>query len=83
MKFNKVNYWDLSLSGGYAYNWVFARNCLFCASAQLALAYKRSHGNTESNSSSQGFQFNNINLAGIGRFGIVYNNTRWYAGGCC
>ena len=80
MKFNKVNYWDVSLSGGYAYNWVFARNCLFCASAQLALAYKRSHGNTESNSSSQGFHFNNINLDGIGRFGIVYNNTRWYAG---
>lgn len=79
LKFNKVNYYDLSFSGGYAYNWVFARNCLFCASAQLAVAYKRSHGNTEG-TGSNGFEFDNINLDGIGRFGLVYNNTRWYAG---
>ena len=26
------------------------------------------------------FSFNNFNLDGIGRFGIVWNNTKWYAG---
>ena len=26
------------------------------------------------------FSFNNVNIDGIGRFGLVYNNTRWYAG---
>ena len=26
------------------------------------------------------FSFDNVNIDGIGRFGLVYNNTRWYAG---
>ena len=26
------------------------------------------------------FQFKNFNIDGIGRFGLVYNNMRWYAG---
>lgn len=42
----EVNYDDLSLQFGYAYNWVFARNCLFNASLSLALAYKHSSGDS-------------------------------------
>lgn len=79
LMFNKVKYYDISVTGGYAYNWVFAKNCLFCASASLALAYKHSHGDMAENNDS-GFSFDNVNIDGIGRFGIVYNNTRWYAG---
>jgi hypothetical protein len=26
------------------------------------------------------FSFSNLNIDGIGRFGLVYNNMRWYAG---
>ena len=26
------------------------------------------------------FSFSNFNIDGIGRFGLVYNDTRWYAG---
>lgn len=26
------------------------------------------------------FDFKNFNLDGVGRFGLVYNNMRWYAG---
>ena len=73
-----VKYTDFSLSAGYAYNWVFAKNWLFCASAQAALAYKTSNGNTADER--KGFDFAKVNLDGIGRFGMVYNNTRWYAG---
>ena len=79
LMFNSVKYYDISLTGGYAYNWVFAKHCLFCASASLALSYKHSQGDMAENND-HGFSFDNVNVDGIGRFGLVYNNTRWYAG---
>ncbi len=79
LMFNKVKYYDVSVSGGYAYNWVFAKHCLFCASASVALSYKHSQGDMAENND-HGFSFDNVNVDGIGRFGLVYNNTRWYAG---
>jgi hypothetical protein len=77
MAFN-VKYSDFSLSLGYAYNWVFAKNWLFCASAQAAVAYKTSYGKTANEK--KGFDFAKVNIDGIGRFGVVYNNTNWFAG---
>ena len=79
LMFRKVGYHDFSLSGGYAYNWVFKKNWLFAASGQAALAYKKSTGDVVGDSR-EGFDFQNVNLDGIGRFGIVYNNMKWYAG---
>ena len=76
--FSDIKYSDFMISGGYAYNWVFAKNGLFCASAQLAACYKSSYG--EIAGEKKGFSFDKVNLDGIGRFGMVYNNTRWYAG---
>ena len=78
MLFNSIKYNDFMLSGGYAYNWVFAKNFLFCASGQLALCYKTSYGKTADEK--QGFDIGKVNPDFIGRFGLVYNNTRWYAG---
>ena len=78
MMFKSIKYNDFMLSGGYAYNWVFAKNFLFCASFQLALAYKTSYGQVANEKN--GFDFAKVNLDGIGRFGMVYNNTRWFAG---
>lgn len=78
LMFNRIKYFDYSLSAGYAYNWVFAKNWLFCASGQAALAYKTSHGDTADDY--DGFSIKKVNLDGIGRFALVYNNTRWYAG---
>ena len=79
LMFNSVRYYDFSLSGGYAYNWVFAHNWLFGASIQAALGHKRSVGDVDG-TNSEGFSFRNVNIDGIGRFGLVYNNMRWYAG---
>ncbi len=76
--FKDIQYNDFMLSGGYAYNWVFAKNWLFCASAQLAACYKTSYGKVADEK--HGFDFGKFNLDGIGRFGLVYNNTRWYMG---
>ena len=78
MLFNDIKYDDIMLSGGYAYNWVFAKNWLFCASAQLGICYKSSWGKMADEKKK--FSFEKVNLDGIGRFGMVYNNTRWYAG---
>ena len=79
LMFNSLKYFNINASVGYAYNWVFAHNWLFCASLSLALAYKKSRGET-TDADRKGFDFSNFNIDGIGRFGLIYNNTRWYAG---
>ena len=78
--FEQVKYKDISISGGYAYNWVFKKNWLLAASLSLALAYKTSSGDLKSNNNIGNFDFKNINIDAIGRFGLVYNNSKWYAG---
>ncbi|MDO4160051.1 MAG: DUF4421 domain-containing protein [Prevotellaceae bacterium] len=81
LMFNKVRYSSYSVSGGYAYNWVFAPNFLFAASLSVALAYKRSTGDLQRQSFSfRDFRFDDFNIDGIGRFGIVWNNTKYYVG---
>ncbi len=81
LMFNHVKYVDYSVSGGYAYNYVFARNCLFAASLSLAVAYKRSIGERQDhNFQLRDFKFSNFNMDAIGRFGLVYNNMKWYCG---
>lgn len=82
LMFNKVRYTSYSVSGGYAYNWVFARNWLLAASLSLALAYKRSAGDLQYKSefSLRDFKFGDFNVDGVGRFGLVWNNTKLYAG---
>lgn len=77
--FEKVKYRNINASVGYAYNWVFARNWLLSSSLSLALAYKNSYSEDESERA-EGFNFGNFNIDGIGRFALVWNNTRWYGG---
>ena len=79
LMFNSVKYYNINASVGYAYNWVFARNCLFCSSLSLALAYKETRGETIDEDKT-GFDLHNFNIDGIGRFGVVWNNNKWYAG---
>lgn len=78
---SNVEYTDFSVSGGYAYNWVFARNWLFDASLSLALSYKTTKGDNKGVADLfKKFSLDNFNIDGIGRFGIVWNNSRWFAG---
>lgn len=77
----KVNYTDISASAGWAYNWVFAKDWLAAASLSLALGFKRSTGEKNyQRFSFRDFSFNNLNVDGIGRFGLVWNNTKYFAG---
>lgn len=81
LKMKRVRYTDISFSGGYAYNWVFAHNWLAAASMSLALGYKSSWGDTNHERFTfKDFSFHNFNIDGVGRFGIVWNNMRWYYG---
>lgn len=81
LSFTKVKYTDVSVTCGYAYNWVFAKNWLFNASASIGVAYNQSSSDTERKKLDiRDFSFKNINFDGVGRFGIVWNNTKWYAG---
>lgn len=79
LMFRRVEYTDISAACGYAYNWVFARNCLLCASGLVALSYKHTMGDNDTDLK-HGFKLDNMNIDAIGRFGVVYNNTKWYTG---
>lgn len=78
MHFTKIDYSDISIGGGYAYNRVFAHNWLFDLSLQLALGYKQLSG--KENDFFRNFNFKNIMLDGVSRVGLVWNNMRWYSG---
>ena len=79
--FGRVNYTDTSLSAGYGYNWAFARNWLLAGSLSLGLGYKRTTGDVENEKTSfREFLFNSMAVDGVGRFALVWNNSRWYAG---
>lgn len=47
MKVQNIKYTNANISFGYAYNWVFARNCLACLSLTPAIAYKASDVDAE------------------------------------
>lgn len=77
----KVKYTDISVSGGYAYNFAFAPRWLFATSLSLALGYKKTMGEgDEADHLFKNFDIRNFNIDGVGRFGLVWNNNRWYAG---
>lgn len=79
--FNSVKYESFSVSVGYAYNWVFVRNCLFAASLSASVTYKKAKSDISSQASKwKDFNFENFNFDGVGRFGIVWNNNKWYVG---
>ena len=83
-----ITYTDFSLSGGYGYNWVFAKNWLFASSLSIAVSRKQSIADSEKGFKAlettlknlQYFKFSDITIDAVGRFGIVWNNGKWFAG---
>ena len=82
MMFNSIKYTDVSLSAGYGYNWVFSKNWLLSVSLSAALGYKHSTGDRWLSDLNilRDFSFSNISLDGVGRFGLIWNNSKWYFG---
>ena len=87
LKFKQNKYWNLSISAGYGYNWVFKKNCLLNISLTPAIGYTHNYGhtlNTDTDAKEQllfkNFNRNNFHLNCTGRLGVVWNNTRNFAG---
>ncbi len=76
-----IKYTDISLSAGYGYNWVFSTNWLLSVSLSAALGYKHATGERAVDFSLlKDFSFTNFNFDGVGRFGLIWNNSKWYFG---
>lgn len=73
-----IKYTNISLTLGYAYNWVFARNWLACLSLTPAIAYKTSRIEKVQTETNDWYQ--NFNIDFILRAGVVYNNSKYFAG---
>ena len=78
MKVQKIKYTNANISFGYAYNWVFARNCLACLSLTPAIAYKASDVDAEVREGRK--WYGKFNLDFLIRAGIVYNNGKYFVG---
>lgn len=79
LRVDKINYRQLGVSLGYAYNWVPWRGWLFLGSVAPALGYKYQRGETFS-TQTLWRNIENFNFDCIFRFGIVRTNGRYYAG---
>lgn len=79
LKISNINYQSFGISGGYAYNWVFAPNFLLSASLTPQMGIKHSKGERLSGESIW-FNMKNLKFDFIARAGLVWNNSRWFAG---
>ncbi len=79
LQVHEVHYHNHSISLGYTYNWVFARNFLFNISTAPAIGYNFTRG--KSVSSEKIYRLSNINFDFIGKLAIVWNTNRFFAGG--
>ena len=87
MQVTKMKYMDYSLSAGYAYNWVFRKDWLLSIDIAPSLGYKRTSRSIWSKMPEENarlyqafYERGNINVNVTGRLGIVWNNSRNYAG---
>lgn len=79
LKFSGINYQYFYLSAGYAYNWVFARNCLLGVSVMPSVGYRKTRG--ERIKGNEVFMdLKNFSFDCTSRLGIVWNNAHWFAG---
>lgn len=78
MMIRHIKYTNLSLSVGYAYNWVFAKDFLASMALSPVLALKASKS-SDTGENATGF-FNRFNIDMLVRAGVVYNNGKYYIG---
>ena len=79
MDFENIRYNCYSLSAGYGYNWVFAKN--WCLGASFAPAIGLTTLKNDDIEDPNKFHYSyNVSFDAVGRVGIVYNNSKWVAG---
>lgn len=80
LKFSNLSYQDFCISFGYAYNWVFARNCLFAISATPALGYRAEKGTKVKYDKFFNNAIRYVAMDFIGRVGVVWNTGKKFLG---
>lgn len=78
LKFDEVEYKNYSLSLGYGYNWVFAKNWVANLTLLPTLAYKDSHVE-RSGIQDKGWS-KDLYFDFVTRAAVAYNNTKYFAG---
>ncbi len=79
LKFSSVNYDYYYLSGGYAYNWVFARNWLLGGSFMTSVGIRKAKGKKLKGNELL-LDLKNFSFDCTSRVGLVWNNSHWFAG---
>lgn len=80
LKFSSIDYNYYYASVGYAYNWVFARNWLLGVSVMPSVGIRKAKG--EKIKGNEVFlDLKNFSFDCTSRFGLVWNNAHWFAGG--
>lgn len=83
---DNLKYTDYSVSFGYAYNWVFKRNWLFCISLSPAIGYKKADTDLTDVTERETYSFfsrrnlKNFNVDATLRAGLVWNTTKYFGG---
>lgn len=78
LQFNKIKYSDYSFGFGYGYNWVFAKNWVSNLSLLPGIGFKKSK--IDDNDFKDEHWIRDINFNLITRAGVVYNNSKYFAG---
>lgn len=79
LKMQKVQYRDYSVSLGYGYNWVFAKNFLSNLTLAPTVGYNFAQGEKFSTRENL-FNLEALNFDLISRASVVWNNSRYFAG---
>lgn len=75
----KLRYTNISITGGYAYNWVPGKNWLVAISLTPAIGFKKISGERLTGNQILN-QIKNVNIDFIGRLGVVWNTGKAFAG---
>lgn len=78
LQFSNIKYSDYSLGFGYGYNWVFARHWASNLSLLPGIGYKKSR--IDDRNFKNEHWIKDINFDLITRAGIVFNNSKYFAG---
>lgn len=79
LKVKEIRYINHSLSVGYSFNWVFARNFLFNVTASPSIGYNFTRGDKPT--SDMLYKLSNLNFDFVGKLAIVWNTNHMFAGG--
>ena len=79
LKFKRIDYTYYYLSGGYAYNWVFAPRWLLGASIMPSIGWRKAKG-SKIEANNVWMNIKNFSFDCLSRLGLVWNNSRCFAG---